>query len=82
MEASTSIFTTFTYLYYIGWVIINVFAAIWIYNDAKNLSSLFINSKPIWWAFSALILGGIWVSLVYWVIHHSTISNRANNNET
>ena len=82
MEVAPSILATFTYLYYIGWLIINIFSAIWVYNDAKKLNSLFINSKPIWWAFSALILGGIWVSLVYWAIHHSTISNRVQNEKT
>jgi NADH:ubiquinone oxidoreductase subunit 6 (subunit J) len=72
---------TLTILYYFVWVVINIFAAIWIYDDAKKLPSLFINSKPIWWAIAALILGGIWVTLVYWAIHHSSFSNRENGKD-
>jgi len=78
MENEIFTFTNFYYIYYVLWLIVNIFAAVWLYRDAKKLPSLFINSKPIWWAFAAVVIGGVWVVLVYWVIHHSTISNRIN----
>ena len=68
-------------LYYSFWMLINIFSALWIYKDARKLPVLFVNSQPIWWALGALVLGGIWVMLIYWAIHHSTLSNRENSNE-
>ena len=74
-------FGTLWMLYYAAWVVVNAFAAVWIYRDAKNLPHLFLDSKPFWWAIAALILGGVWVILVYWAIHHSSFSNRENGKE-
>jgi hypothetical protein len=82
MEAGTISFTFFYYGYYIAWFVVNVFAGFWIYQDAKKMPNLFINSKPIWWFFASLVLGGIWVVLAYWAIHHSSISNRVKKTET
>ena len=82
MDVETFSFTYIYFSYYIAWLVVNVFAGVWIYKDAKKLPYLFLNSKPIWWFFASLILGGVWVILVYWVIHHSTISNRIEKDET
>jgi len=69
-------FSFFVYWYYFAWAILGLFAGIWIYKDAKKMPKLFLGSKPIWWAIAAVMLGGVWVIFVYWLIHHSTISNR------
>lgn len=74
--------TFFVYLYYIGWGILGLFGAIWIYKDANGLPGLFLNSKPIWWAAACLLLGAVWVVLAYWLIHHSSISNRSSSENT
>lgn len=62
--------------YIFAHVVLGLFAAILIYRDAANLPRLFLGTKPWWWAIAAVFLGPVWVVLVYWVIHHSSISNR------
>lgn len=76
MEVGTTSLTFFYGIYYVGWFLINLLAGVYIYRDAKKLPQLFLNSKPIWWFFSSLFLGGIWCIFVYWAIHHSSFSNR------
>lgn len=51
-----------------------------IYADARKLPKLFLNTKPWFWAASAVFLGPLWTALVYWAIHHSSFSNRDNEN--
>lgn len=75
-------FTYFVYLYYFAWGILGIIGSVWVYRDAKKLPVLFLNSKPIWWALATVTLGAIWVVLVYWLIHHSTISNRTSSEKT
>lgn len=62
--------------YILTHIILGIFAAILIYRDAAALPRLFLGTKPWWWAIAAVFLGPVWVVLVYWVIHHSSISNR------
>ena len=62
--------------YMVAHVVLGVFAAVLIYRDAARLPRLFLGTKPWWWAIAAVFLGPVWVLLVYWVIHHSSISNR------
>lgn len=81
MGSSSVSFLGFTFLYWAAWVVLGVIAAVWVYRDAKQLPRLFLGSKPIWWAFATILLGPVWVVLVYWLIHHSTISNRITNEE-
>lgn len=50
-----------------------------IYKDSSNLDNLFLNTKPWFWAISAIFLGPLWAILVYWAIHHSSFSNRLNS---
>lgn len=64
------------YLYYIAWILLGIVGSIWIYRDAKKLPKLFLGSKPAWWAAATILLGPIWVFIAYWLIHHSSISNR------
>jgi len=75
-------FTFFVYMYYIAWAILGVFGSVWVFRDANKLPVLFLNSKPIWWAIATILLGSVWVILVYWLIHHSTISNRVSSEKT
>ena len=49
-----------------------------IYKDATKLEKLFLNSKAWLWAVAPVLFGPFWVLLVYWAIHHSTLSNRLN----
>ena len=62
--------------YMISHVVLGVFAAVLVYRDAAKLPRLFLGTRPWWWAIAAVFLGPVWVVLVYWVIHHSSISNR------
>lgn len=62
--------------YMVAHVVLGLFAAVLIYRDAARLPRLFLGTRPWWWAVAAVFLGPVWVVLVYWVIHHSTISNR------
>ena len=73
-------FTYFIYGYYLAWFILGLFAATWIYKDACDLPALFLNSKPMWWALATIVFGPAFVVPVYWLIHHSTISNRLDEN--
>lgn len=66
----------FTSGYLVANTILGILAAILIYRDASKLPRLFLGSKPWWWAAAAVFLGPVWVVLVYWLIHHSSISNR------
>ena len=80
ITTETSELSKYTFeLNYAWWAIrtlLGIYVAILIYVDARKIPRLFLNSKPWWWAASAIILGPIWVVLAYWAIHHSTISNR------
>jgi hypothetical protein len=59
--------------------LIGLVVAPFIYRDAKKLPALFLGI-PAWvWAVSAPFFDPLWVTLVYWLIHHSTISNRINS---
>ncbi len=69
-------FTFFIYIYYFAWAVLGIIGSFWIYKDAKKLPKLFLDSKPLWWAIATIILGPVWVFIAYWLIHHSTISNR------
>lgn len=69
-------FTLYYVLYYLAWFTLSLVAAVFVYKDANKLPTLFLNSKPTWWAAATLLLGPVWVILAYWLIHHSTISNR------
>jgi hypothetical protein len=62
--------------YMVAHVVLGIFAAVLIYRDAARLPRLFLGTQPWWWAIAAIFLGPVWVLLVYWVIHHSSISNR------
>jgi len=80
-ESSDAIFPLlvnglFSSVYFFAHVGLGLFAAVLIYRDAVNLPKLFLGTEPWWWAVAAVFLGPIWVVLVYWVIHHSSISNR------
>lgn len=52
-----------------------------IYRDAKSLPRLFLGTSPWFWALCAPFMGPLTTLLVYWAIHHSTISNRANSTD-
>jgi hypothetical protein len=77
MESSAILFSVFAYSYYIATFLLGLIAATWIYRDAKSLPVLFLGSRPVWWALIAVIDPIISVS-AYWIIHHSSISNRLN----
>jgi uncharacterized membrane protein YhdT len=81
MENSTISFIGFYYAYWAAWITLGLIASVWVYKDAIKLPRLFLGSKPLWWAFATILLGPIWVVLVYWLIHHSTISNRIESQE-
>lgn len=66
----------FTNGYLVANTVLGILAAILIYRDASQLPHLILGTKPWWWAVAAVFLGPVWVVLVYWLIHHSTISNR------
>jgi len=59
--------------------ILGVIIAPAIYKDAKSLPRLFLGTSPWFWALSAPFLGPLATLFVYWVIHHSTVSNRVNS---
>ncbi len=75
----TTFITTFglwSILPVIGTVIVHLAFSATIFSDANTLQNerghtVFVN--PIIWSLSVLV-GGVFVALAYWVIHHSSIS--------
>jgi hypothetical protein len=82
MESPTATYINFYFIYWACWIALGIVAAVWVYRDTQKLPQLFLGSKPVWWAIATVVIGPIWVLLAYWLIHHSTISNRVENNET
>lgn len=56
--------------------ILGILMAPLIYADAMKLPKLFLNTKPWFWSACTIFLGPLWVTFVYWAIHHSSFSNR------
>lgn len=62
----------------IGAVLVHLAFSAAVFNDANRLqkehdSLVFVNS----WLWSlAVLVGGVFVALAYWVIHHSTMAKR------
>lgn len=55
--------------------VVNIVFAIAVANDArrfhaKGLSTFLVG--PGMWGFATL-MGGVWIALIYWVIHHSNL---------
>lgn len=61
--------------------LLGLFLAPLIYRDAKKIPILFLNTQPWFWAACAIFLGPMMVTLIYWLIHYSGISNRIAPNE-
>ena len=80
METHSGVFSfaMVMYVYYLAWFVLGVAGSVWIYRDAQKLPRLFLGSKPFWWAAATILVGPVWVFLAYWLIHHSSISNRFN----
>lgn len=71
-----SSFGSWSVLTMIGTVIVHLAFSASVYNDAntfKNENGNTVLVGPIIWSLSVLI-GGVFVALTYWVIHHSAIS--------
>lgn len=66
----------FTLGFWLIYAIFAIFSSVWIYRDARKLPRLFLGSKPSWWGVACFVSGPIIVLAVYWLIHHSSISNR------
>ena len=68
-----------TILAFVAWAIVNIVFAIGVFADAtRMLNDAGRNTELVpgpMWAFATLI-GGVFVAAVYWLIHHSTLSNR------
>lgn len=62
----------------VGSILVHFAFSAAVFNDAQRLqkdydSLVFVNS----WLWSlAVLVGGVFVALAYWVIHHSTIAKR------
>ncbi|MCC5453099.1 hypothetical protein LMJ53_15355 [Rheinheimera sp. UJ51] len=67
---------TWSLLPIIATILVHIAFSAAVFNDAKRLQSkhdslAFVNS----WIWSlAVLVGGVFVALAYWVIHHSTIA--------
>ena len=81
MELTSLYFSAFkaaSIIFWIAYGCLAGYSAIWIYRDAKTLPKLFLGSKPLWWSLACIVVGPIFVFIAYWLLHHSTISNRVN----
>lgn len=80
MEGFSAVFAIFSA--YGTNLLLGIVVAPLIYADANKLPVLFLNTKPWFWAACALFLGPLWTALVYWAIHHSSVSNREGANSS
>ena len=69
-------YVIWSYLPIIGAVIVHIAFSAAIFNDARNIKEegahvAFVG--PTLWSFAVLV-GGIFVALAYWVIHHSALN--------
>ena len=74
MNEGVAISTAFSWTFFS--LLLGLVVAPLIYKDAKRLPKLFLGTPPWFWALCAPIAGPRWTLLVYWAIHHSSISNR------
>ena len=65
--------TVGVYIYWVLYVLTSVACAYFVYQDAIKQPRLELKINPYWWAAFALI-GGVWTTLVYWLMQHSTLS--------
>ena len=52
------------------WIIVNIAFSIGVYREAKQRHTTFVG--PGMWAFATL-LGGVFIAVAYWIIHHSSL---------
>jgi len=62
-------------IYWVLYAITNLGCAYFVYQDAMKQSRHALNIGAGWWALFCII-GGVWPLLVYWVMQHSSLSNR------
>ena len=82
MDKAMTVFQVFSMFAVYGMsFILGLVLAPLIYKDAAQMPKLFLNTTPIFWAICAPFLGPLFTMVIYWAIHHSSISNRVINND-
>jgi|AACY02.11.fsa_nt_gi hypothetical protein len=64
-----------SYLYILISILIHLAFSVTTFNDARHLKKSgeqLAVVGPVVWSFAVLV-GGVFVALVYWVMHHSTL---------
>ena len=73
--------TAWNSVYRIVHAIAIVAAAYFVYQSAIRRRQAALNIGPRWWVLFTLV-GGIWTLLIYWVMEHSTLSARRNDDSS
>ena len=70
--------TVWNSVYWIVRAIAIVACAYFVYQSAIRRRHAALNIGPYWWVLFTVV-GGIWTILIYWVMEHSTLSSRRND---
>jgi formate hydrogenlyase subunit 3/multisubunit Na+/H+ antiporter MnhD subunit len=65
------------FIYWALYIATGFACAYYVYQDSIKQNNRPLKIHPYWWAAITLI-GGIFAVLVYWVMHHSTLTKSSN----
>lgn len=68
--------SVWAFLLTIGTIVVHVAFSAAVFIDARNLAKSRVNLVfvgPVMWSI-AVLLGGVFIGLAYWIIHHSALS--------
>ena len=73
--------TVWNAVFWIVRAIAVIAAAYFVYHSAIRRKRAALNIGPNWWVLFTLV-GGVWTLLIYWLMEHSTLSVRRDNDAT